>query len=148
MKNWENILIKGFVVGAVLTDLSKAFDCIPHDLLIAKLEAYGLGEKALSFIFSYLTNQNQGVLVNDKRSDFQKIISGVLQGSIAGPILFNFSINDVLLCFKCIIVQLCWWQFFICRCKDCYRIIKHLTVWARSYYKLPYLLKWEPGALI
>ena len=50
-----------------MTDLSKAFDCIPHDLLIAKLEACGLGEKALSYIFSYLTNRNQCVRINDKK---------------------------------------------------------------------------------
>ena len=82
-------------VGAVMTDLSKAFDCIPHDLLIAKLEDYGLSEIALSFIFSYLTNRNQCVCINDKKCDFQKIISGVPQGSITRPILFNFSINDL-----------------------------------------------------
>ena len=80
------------VVGAVFIDLP---DCIPHDLLIAKLEAYGLGEKALSYIYSYLTNRDQCVRINDKKIDFQKIISGVPQGSITGPVLFNFSINDL-----------------------------------------------------
>ena len=88
-------LDKYFVVDAVMIDLSKAFDCIPHGPLIAKLEAYGLGEKALFYICSYLTNRNQCVCINDKKSDFQKIISGVPQGSITGPILFNFSINDL-----------------------------------------------------
>ena len=78
-----------------MTDLSKAFDCIPHDQLIAKLEAYGLDEKVLSYIYSYLTNRNQSIRTNDKKSDFQKIISGVPQGSITGPILFNFAINDL-----------------------------------------------------
>ena len=82
IEEWREYLDKDFVVGAVMTDLSKAFDCILHNLLIAKLEAYGLGEKALSYIFSYLTNQNQCVHINDQNSDFQKIISGVPQGSI------------------------------------------------------------------
>ena len=95
IEEWREYLDKDFVVGAVMTDLSKAFDCIPHDLLIAKLEAYGLGEKALSYIYSYLTNRNQCVGINDTKSDFQKMISGVLQRSITEPILFNFSINDL-----------------------------------------------------
>ena len=77
-----------------MTDVSKAFDSFPHNLIIAKLEAYRLGEKALSYIFLYLTNRNQCVRVNDKKCDFQKIVSGVPQGSITGQILFNFSIND------------------------------------------------------
>ena len=67
IEEWREYLDKDFVVGAVMTDLSKAFDCIPHDLLIAKLEAYGLGEKALSYIYSYLTNRNQSVRINDKK---------------------------------------------------------------------------------
>ena len=82
IEEWREYLDKDFVVGAVITDLSKAFDCILHDLLIAKFEAYGLGEKALSYIFLYLTNQNQCVHINDQNSDFQKIISVVPQGSI------------------------------------------------------------------
>ena len=95
IEEWREYLDKDFLVGAVMTDLSKNFDRIPHKLLIANLEAYCLGEKALSYIFSYLTNRNQCVLINDKKRDFQKIISGILQGSITGPILFNFSINDL-----------------------------------------------------
>ena len=95
IEEWLEYLDKNFFVGAVLTDWSKAFDCIPHDLLIAKLEPYSLGEKALSYIYLYLTKRNQSGRINDKESDFQKIISCVPQGSITGPILFNFSINDL-----------------------------------------------------
>ena len=62
---------KDFVVCAVITDLSKAFDCIPHDLSIAKLEDYNLDEKALSHIFSYLTNRNQCVRINDENVIFK-----------------------------------------------------------------------------
>ena len=76
-----------------MTDLSKAFDFIPHDLLIVKREAYGLGEKTLPYIFSYLKNRNQCVRINDKKSDFQKIISGVPQGFITGPIQSKDPIN-------------------------------------------------------
>ena len=60
-------LDKKFVICEVLTKLSKTFDCILQDLLVAKLEAYGLGEKALSFIYLCLTTQNECVCINDKK---------------------------------------------------------------------------------
>ena len=82
-------------MGAVLIDLSKVFDCIPYDLLIAKLKAYGLGEKSLSYFYSHLTNRNQCVCINDKERDFQKIVSVVPEDSISGLMLFNFLINDL-----------------------------------------------------
>ena len=81
-EEWREYLDKDLVVCAVLTDFSKTFDCIPYDILIVKLEAYGLGEKALSYIYSYLINRNQSVRINDKKSDFQKIISDVPLGFI------------------------------------------------------------------
>ena len=75
-------------------DLSKAFDCIPHDLLIAKLLAYGVHEKIVQIFYSYLQNRKQCAKINNISSDFLDIISGVPQCSIAGPILFNVFIND------------------------------------------------------
>ena len=72
-------------------DLSKAFDCIPHDLLIAKLHAYGSSFKTLTFLNSYLRNRKQCVKINNICSDFLKILSGVPQRSILGPILFNIN---------------------------------------------------------
>ena len=76
-------------------DLSKAFDCISHDLIIAKLAAYGLDDTALQLIFSYLKNRKQCVRINNTYSNFENIITGVPQGSIVGPLLFDFSINDL-----------------------------------------------------
>ena len=77
-----------------LIDLSKAFDCIPHDLLIAKLSAYGLSNDSLCYIYSYLKDRRQCVQINNKQSEFDIIISGVPQGSIFGPILFNIFFKD------------------------------------------------------
>ena len=84
-----------FVVGVVLTDLSKAFDCIPRDLLIAKLSAYNFSDEALSYTYSYLTNRRQCVRINNTHSQLETMILGVPQGPILGLILFNISINDI-----------------------------------------------------
>ena len=75
-------------------DPSKAFDCIPHDLLITKLSAYGLSDEALAYIFTYVSGQKQSVKINKCYSIFQLILLGIPQGSFSGPILFKIFINE------------------------------------------------------
>ena len=94
VEEWKQNLDNNFIVGAVLTDLSKASDCIPHDLFIAKLSAYGLKRDLLCYFYSYLKGRKQCDQINNEQSEFDRIISGVPQGSIFGPILYNIIFKD------------------------------------------------------
>ena len=73
LEDWKTKLDNDFTVGAILMDLSKAFDCIPHDLLIAKLNAYGFNENSLVFIYSYLKRCRQSVRINNVYSNYQSV---------------------------------------------------------------------------
>ena len=95
IEKWKTAVENGDAFAALLTDLSKAFDCIPHDLIIAKLAAYGFDTNALKLIHNYLSNRKHRVKVNSTYSIWKDIVYGVPQGSILRLMLFNIYLCDL-----------------------------------------------------
>jgi retron-type reverse transcriptase len=95
LEDWWNALDKNQYAAAVLMDLSKAFDCLPHDILLDKLSAYGMSTDSVSLFESYLSNRKQQIKINSILSSWTDIQKGVLEESILGPLLFNVFINDI-----------------------------------------------------
>ena len=102
LQSWQRELDESGYVGTVLMDLCKADNCIPHELLIAKLEVYGLHKNSLNVIADYLSGRKQRTKIGSVFSEWWKIICGIPQGSILGPLLFNiFIIGLFFLVLKC-----------------------------------------------
>ncbi len=83
------------VYGIVLTDLSKAFDCLPPCLVVAKMQAYGRSDTACALLASYFAERKQCVKINGKASEWRGLSKGAPQGSILGPFIFNIFLNDL-----------------------------------------------------
>ena len=91
---WQQVLDNGGFIGTILMDLSKAYDCIPHNLLLTKLECYGVDKASLKFLLDYLARRKQRTKISSSFSSWCGINIGELQGSILDLLLFDISIND------------------------------------------------------
>ena len=103
IEDWKSELDNGNIIGTVAIDLSKAFDSLPHGLLIAKLHAYGVDLSSCRSLASYLPNRYQRVKIKDIKSDWLIMDRGVPQGSILGPLLFNMFIKT---CFSSTMISI------------------------------------------
>ena len=80
LTSWQNSLDRRGFVGPILMDLSKSYDCLPHDLLLAKLQAYGFSKESIRLFLSYLTNRTQIIKIGSTFSHWTNIVKGIPQG--------------------------------------------------------------------
>ena len=124
IEKWKNALDNGGISGALLTDLTKAFDCLKHDLLIAKLAAYGLDNKSLRFIYSYLSGRKQRTKINNAYSPYSDILYGVPKVRYWGPSSST------------LIFVTCFFKIWNVISQVMQMIIHHTHVWRQLEYSL------------
>ena len=100
LEEWRELFDHNKVFRTIFVDFSKAFNRIPHDLLIVRLNGYGFDKNTLTLLFSYLKNGKQSVGIKTNYTSFLELLSGEPQGSIQGALLFHIILTDFFLIIK------------------------------------------------
>ncbi len=101
LEEWTNLLEKHDSIDVLYCDFQKAFDSVPHQRLISKVQSYGIGGNLLEWIKSFLLGRNQRVVLENVKSPWAAVSSGIPQGSVLGPLLFVIFINDIVEAIDC-----------------------------------------------